>query len=117
VRPNEILRSPRMRTLLESLRERYDRVVIDTPPLLPVAEAAVLAGLADGCLLVSQYGRIRSDQLAEAAARLERAGARVLGVVLNRAPGSAITRRAFEHGYPADPGREPLRPGNVRVRS
>jgi polysaccharide biosynthesis transport protein len=80
--PVEILVSDRVRTFLAGLRERYDVVVIDTPSLEDGYDAAVLAGLADGVLLVSRSGETRKVELAEAANALRRARGKVLGVVL-----------------------------------
>jgi polysaccharide biosynthesis transport protein len=82
--PAELLGSPAMRGLLEDLRGRYDHVVIDTAPLLPVADAAVLSRLVDGTVLVAQAGRVRRAELARALGNLDQVSARVLGVVLNR---------------------------------
>jgi capsular exopolysaccharide synthesis family protein len=85
--PAELLGSPAMRGLLEDLRGRYDHVVIDTAPLLPVADAAVLSRLVDGTLLVAQAGRVRRAELTRALGNLDQVSARVLGIVLNRVRG------------------------------
>jgi receptor protein-tyrosine kinase len=108
--PSEMLGSAQMRTLLESLRETQDFVVIDTPPLLPVTDAAVLSVLADGCLITTRYGRTRREQLGEAAGILARIDAKLLGVVLNRVPQSAAVARGYGYGYgyKADLGRGPI---------
>ncbi|MGY1802952.1 polysaccharide biosynthesis tyrosine autokinase [Blastococcus sp. SYSU D00922] len=108
--PSEMLGSGHMRGLLERLREDYDFVVIDTPPLLPVTDAAVLSVAADGCLITTRYGSTRREQLEEAAAVLARIDAKLLGVVLNRVPQSASIARSYGYGYgyEADPGRVPV---------
>jgi len=80
--PVEILMSDRFPAFLADLRERYDLVVIDTPSLEDGHEAAVLAGLADGVLLVSRSDRTRKQALADAAHAVRRARGKVLGVVL-----------------------------------
>lgn len=82
--PTELLGSPAMRRLVAQLRRTYDHVVIDTSPLLPVADATVLAGLVDGTVVVAHSGRVRRTQLAQALGNLERVSAHVLGVVLNQ---------------------------------
>lgn len=82
--PTELLGSPAMRGLVGQLRRAYDYVVIDTAPLLPVADATVLAGLVDGTVVVAHSGRVRRTQLVQALGNLERVSARVLGVVLNQ---------------------------------
>jgi capsular exopolysaccharide synthesis family protein len=82
--PTELLGSPAMRWLVDHVRRAYDYVVIDTSPLLPVADATVLAGLVDGTVVVAHSHRVRRTQLAQALANLERVSASVLGVVLNQ---------------------------------
>jgi receptor protein-tyrosine kinase len=85
-RPSELLGSARMRALLDELGQAFDVVLIDTPPLLAVTDAAVVSAAAEGCLLVARYGKTHREELAEAALALERVGARLLGVVLNDVP-------------------------------
>ena len=116
--PSELLGSAHMRTLVETLRETQDFVIIDTPPLLPVTDAAVLSVVADGCLITTRYGRTRREQLHEAAKVLSRVDAKLLGVVLNRVPQSAAVARGYGYGYgyQADAGREPVGAGSGRRR-
>jgi polysaccharide biosynthesis transport protein len=73
-----------MADLLEALTSQYDIVLIDTPPLLPVTDAAILAKLTGGALVVAQADKLNRQQLADGMGSLEAVGARVLGVVLNR---------------------------------
>lgn len=84
--PSEILQANATHELLGHLREAYDIVVIDAPPLLPVADAALLAAAADGAIIVTRHGKTTRDQLEAAAHRLSAVGARTFGVVLNMAP-------------------------------
>lgn len=119
--PSELLGSEHMRALLDSLREEHDFVIMDTPPLLPVTDAAVLSVAADGCVITTRHGMTRRDQLAEAANVLARIDAKLLGVVLNRVPQSAAVARGYGYGYgyAADVGRvpvaEPARPRGRRI--
>lgn len=83
--PSEVLGSERMRTLLQELAQDYT-VIIDAPPLLPVTDAAVLTHSADGAIVVASVGKTTFEALTKALGNLERAGARPLGVVLNRVP-------------------------------
>jgi capsular exopolysaccharide synthesis family protein len=83
--PSEVLGSERMRGLLRELAEDYT-VIVDAPPLLPVTDAAVLTHSADGAIVVASVGKTTFEALAKALGNLERAGARPLGVVLNRVP-------------------------------
>jgi capsular exopolysaccharide synthesis family protein len=84
--PSEMLGSRNMHEILNELREKYDVVVIDAPPVLPVADALAIAPACDGALLVVRYGKTRRDQLANAVVALRRAELDVLGTVLNFAP-------------------------------
>lgn len=82
--PSELLGSGAMAKLLEKLTNAYDIVIIDTPPLLPVTDAAILAKITGGALVVVGANTLHRQQLADGLGSLEDVGARVLGVVLNR---------------------------------
>jgi capsular exopolysaccharide synthesis family protein len=82
--PSELLGSRSMANLLEQLASQYDIVLIDTPPLLPVTDAAILAKITGGALVVAAADSLHRQQLADGLGSLEDVGARVLGVVLNR---------------------------------
>ena len=79
--PSELLSSQMVRTLLQELRSRYDYVIIDSPPLLPVTDGALLAHITDGALLVVRSHRTTSDQVAQAVDNLAKADATLLGLV------------------------------------
>ena len=82
---SELLGSARMKHLMDRLREEYDVVIMDTPPMLPVTDAVVASSLADGVILVVQAGKTRGGEVRHAQEVLEIAHANLLGVVLNRA--------------------------------
>lgn len=84
--PSEMLGSRQMHDLLRRLLDLTDIVIFDAPPLLPVTDAAVLARLADGVIMVARHGRTRKEQLARAVDNLEAVNARLLGTVLNMVP-------------------------------
>lgn len=81
--PAELLGSRRMRDTLEQLRSDYDYIILDTPPILPVADAVVLSSFCDGVVLVVRGQETPVPQVRQAKADLEGARARILGVVLN----------------------------------
>jgi len=81
--PAELLGGDRMAELAKELRASYDKVVIDSPPVLPVADAAVLSSLADGVLFVVPYGRTSRSSIRLAGQSLASVRARILGGVLN----------------------------------
>jgi capsular exopolysaccharide synthesis family protein len=84
--PSELLGSERMVNLLLALRGSYDVILIDTSPLLPVTDAAVLAPRADGVLVMVRHGRTKVQDLQSARDALDAVSARVLGSVLTMAP-------------------------------
>jgi receptor protein-tyrosine kinase len=100
--PGELLSSNNMLTLIEGLRRDNDVVLIDAPPLLPVADASGLAVLVDGVLLSVRYGSTRKEQLRQAAATLKGVGAKTLGLVVNIVPPSSPIATAYGHGYSYD---------------
>ena len=79
---HQLLRSPRLDSLLREARERYDFIVIDTPPLLPVFDSALLAKASDGVLVVVSANQTPRKLLGEALNMLDPAV--VLGIVFNR---------------------------------
>jgi capsular exopolysaccharide synthesis family protein len=80
--PSELLGSRNMTQLLRLLSASYDRIIIDTPPLLPVTDAAVVAAHADGVVLVARSGSTTITQLSKSAQALRSVGAHLLGGVL-----------------------------------
>jgi receptor protein-tyrosine kinase len=79
--PSELLASQTAHRLFDDLRSKYDYVIIDSPPLLPVTDAALLAKITDGALLVVRSHRTTSDQVAQSVDNLRKADATLLGVV------------------------------------
>ncbi len=84
--PVEMLGSLRMKELLDELAQNNDMVLVDSPPALSMADAAVLAQAVDGVLMVAESGSTRRDAARDAAATLQHVGANLLGVVLTRMP-------------------------------
>lgn len=81
--PAELVGSPEMMVLLESLSARFDYVIVDSAPLLPVTDTMLLTRRVDGVVLVIRGGATPAKASAEAKARATSTGARILGVVLN----------------------------------
>jgi succinoglycan biosynthesis transport protein ExoP len=82
--PSELLGSKKMRQLIEQCKSKADIVIFDTPPILPVTDAAVLSIQTDGVLLISQAGRTRRASAKAAVENLRQVGANVVGIALNR---------------------------------
>jgi capsular exopolysaccharide synthesis family protein len=85
----DLLQAPTMRTILEQARTSYDVTVIDTPPVLAVADVLGLASMVDGLILVVAVAETSEAQVADAADQLRASGGTLLGVVLNRSGGTA----------------------------
>ena len=96
--PSELLSTPAMAQLLTEVREDYDVVLIDTPPVLPVTDSAIVAAQVDGVILVYQAGKVGRLVLKRAKAHLESARAKVWGVVLNDVQ-TEIAGYAYTHYY------------------
>lgn len=82
-----------MEQLLEQLKPDYDYILIDTPPIMPVTDAAVLSGKVDGLVMLVSSGEVTPAAAKEAKQRLLQAGAHILGVILNK------VELAHTHGY------------------
>lgn len=93
--PSELLGSHRMKALVEALSGLADIVIFDSPPVLAVTDAAVLARQIDGVLLVADAGSTKEHALATATAELDKTGGNVLGVALNRLD----ARRGYNYYY------------------
>ena len=82
--PTELLASHRMSAVIAELSQRFDVVLIDSPPVLPVADALILSGYVDAVLLVVAAGHTRRAELRRTTGKLAQASAPVVGVVLNK---------------------------------
>ena len=82
--PSDLLSGDTTHRALDRIRGSVDLVVIDSPPILPVADPTVLAGMVDGVIVVASAGSTDKRQLARAIARLQQVQAPILGTVLNR---------------------------------
>ncbi len=81
--PSELIGSGRMRQFLEEARKRYDRIFLDCPPISAVSDPLVTASMADGVVFVTKFNKIRREHARRSLQRVQDAGIRVLGVVLN----------------------------------
>jgi capsular exopolysaccharide synthesis family protein len=96
----QLLSGTRMRALLQELREEYDIIVLDTPPVLATADAGIVASLTDGVLLVVRAGTTDRNAAQRACQQLANVGARVIGTVLND-PGGQVAKEG-DYYYPYD---------------
>ncbi|MBY0219429.1 CpsD/CapB family tyrosine-protein kinase [Paenibacillus illinoisensis] len=94
--PSEMIGSRKMTLLLEELKEQYDVILFDTPPVLSVTDALIISSLCDGVILVVNSGKVKKDVVKKAKAHLEHVNARILGAVLNNFQLSKIIAAHYE---------------------
>jgi capsular exopolysaccharide synthesis family protein len=113
--PSEILGSERITEIIESLRESYDMVIIDAPPLNPVADAQVLIAnpVVHASIIVARVNKTSRDDARRARAILDRQAVEPVGIVVTglRETGSY----GYGYGYEQSPGREHEAPANPHV--
>jgi len=81
--PSELIGSKRMMQFLQEVRLRYDRIVLDCPPVSAVSDPLVLAAKSDGVVFVTKFNKIRREMARRTIQRLQDAGIHILGVILN----------------------------------
>jgi capsular exopolysaccharide synthesis family protein len=93
--PAELLNNAKAREIFTRLRDKYDLVLIDSPPVLPVTDAAILSRYADATLMLAAAGQTKRSDLHRAVEKLDQVGATILGTVLNK-----VTRQTGRYyGY------------------
>ncbi|EFW8765234.1 polysaccharide biosynthesis tyrosine autokinase [Shigella sonnei] len=95
--PSELLMRDRMRQLLEWANDHYDLVIVDTPPMLAVSDAAVVGRSVGTSLLVARFGLNTAKEVSLSMQRLEQAGVNIKGAILNGVIKRAST--AYSYGY------------------
>ena len=94
--PSELLGSSNFISVMDRLRSKYEYVIVDCPPLLPVTDAAIVSTVSDGVMLIVHAGKTRKPEFLGSRAAIESVGARILGVVLNKIPED---RKSYNYGY------------------
>lgn len=94
--PSELLGSQAAKSLIADLRRKFDYVIIDSPPVLAVTDAAILAANADGALVLAKFGVTKTDQVAHAFENLANVGANPLGAILTMVP---VRGHGYGYGY------------------
>src|SRR5690625_3307256 len=100
--PSELLGSRAMSRLLTELASTYDVIVLDSPPLLPVTDAAILSKMVGGALVVAGADGLHKKQLRASLDALEKVDAHVLGIVLNKVQRKERDRYAYEYYSSSD---------------
>jgi polysaccharide biosynthesis transport protein len=104
--PAELLSTERMHQLIVRFAADADIVIIDTPPVGVVTDAAILSRVVDGALLVARAGRSKRSAVRMGHTALERVGARIIGTVLNGVGGEYAVDTYYTHPYAAAQGGE-----------
>jgi succinoglycan biosynthesis transport protein ExoP len=99
--PSELLGAKKMHLVLDALSENADYVIVDSPPLLPVTDAAVVASGTDGVVLLVRAGRTKRDELRAALESLNAVNANTLGVVMNMMKAAKRDRYRYYYYYGA----------------
>lgn len=119
--PSELLNSRKMERLLEDFAGKYTQIIIDSPPILAVTDASVLAGHVDGAVLVLRSGETEQRAAERAVDQFRRLGVRIFGAVLNEvainANDESYYLQYYYHYQPAEKGNwERLRAGLGKAR-
>ncbi|HSO75364.1 MAG TPA: polysaccharide biosynthesis tyrosine autokinase, partial [Blastocatellia bacterium] len=94
--PAELIISDRMKDMLRELAERYDHILVDSPPLINVTDPVILSTMVDGVILVVHGGKSSRDVVQRARQELTNVGAKIFGVVLNNVD---LRREGYDYYY------------------
>lgn len=94
--PSELLVSNSMKRFIEKLKENYDYILIDAPPIVPVTDGTILASFLDRVVLVCASGQVEIDMAKRAKEALDKVGANILGTVLNKV---AVDSKKYSYYY------------------
>ncbi|WP_244815420.1 polysaccharide biosynthesis tyrosine autokinase [Caballeronia sp. Lep1P3] len=97
--PSELLASERLGEVLDQLKQQYDLVIVDTPPVLAVTDATVIGKHAGTSLLVVRHGKNQVQEIGETMKRLQHGGVNMKGVLLTDVPQSKILMGSTYAGY------------------
>jgi tyrosine-protein kinase Etk/Wzc len=97
--PTELLLSMEFRTAVEKLRARYDFIIIDTPPTLPVSDSSIVSTVADGTVLIYQSDTTSRHLLLRAIQTLRKNQAKMLGIVINQLSFDVVLQAHGKYGY------------------
>ena len=94
--PRDLFGSEAMRSLIEALRVRYDVVILDTAPVMPISDTRVLASIADAVLVVARWGKTPASMVRNAVERLRTHGGKIAGVVLEGVSSGILARLVYD---------------------
>jgi len=97
--PSELLGSDAMKNFLAKAEKDYDVVLMDSAPLLPVTDAAILSKITGGVAIVVAVGKTTKPQLSAALGHVDAIGGRVLGFVMNKIPTKGVDAYRYRYSY------------------
>lgn len=99
--PSELLGSPRMGKLIDRMSDRYDYIMVDTPPVDIVSDACIVANVLEGVLFLVRQNRTDKEAIAKGVKQLELAGVKLMGFVMNGAQpeGAGYGRKKYKYSY------------------
>lgn len=117
-----LLSTPRLGRMIKELRERFDYVLVDAPPVGVIIDAAEIAKFCDSAVFAVKYNTISRKELAEAKTQIDRTGCRVLGAVLNEVDVNALSskkyyNKTYVNHYNSDYYQASSKPAGKRVAS
>jgi len=107
--PSELLTSAKIRLLFEDLKAKFDRIIIDSPPILSAADTSLLANMVDGVILVVKGGSTRIDAVVRAKQKLLEARAKIIGVIINNLDPEKEDRYYYYHYYASEEDKQSKR--------
>jgi receptor protein-tyrosine kinase len=116
--PSELLGSLATKKVLSEMRSDFDYVIVDSSPLLPVTDAAILAAEGDGVFVIARFGETKREQLTHAVGNLRNVDARILGALFTMTP--ARGNASYDYQYYGDdadksPSSSPVNPPRHQV--
>ena len=81
--PSELVGSDQMKKFVQEVKKKYDRVILDCPPVSAVSDPLVIASLCDGTVFVTKFNKIRRDHARRSVQRIQDAGVKIIGAVIN----------------------------------
>ncbi len=100
--PSELLGSRRMKEFVKKASAECDMLLLDAPPVLPVTDSVVLSQLVDGIVIVLSYGKTTKEMAVQTKESLKKAGANILGAVINNIPENDHSHNGYGYYYGYD---------------
>lgn len=97
--PTELLGSPRMKNLIDEARKRFDKIIIDTPPVMTVSDPLILTGISDGVVQVINFGKSNKRVQLRTKSKINSFGGKIIGAVLNRVEFAKDGSNLYYQGY------------------